>query len=301
MVEGRTMSDTGALSGHAFLDAVKSRVAEGRFARQPVEWVPLALGAGILTGFVTCLVLALDGTVPILLAALANTLIIYSCQIVTHEAAHRNVFDSARFGAWTNDLVGYVFSIPLLWDFKTFQTIHLDHHRFTNDPKLDPQYRGNVVESWRVLYRKVTRFVRRLGRRDAAAGGDAPEGFPQPRSWFVFHGSVVLFFVLAPKLLLLVWLAPAWVATSLIVFIHSSMHTGEDGSAPALAKSRMVIGSGIWGLALKFAFLFQNYHLIHHLFPRLPYHKTARLSQEVFRDYGICGIEWIDFAGPSTR
>lgn len=299
------MSNTDFYSAQEFHRKLRASADDTLVHGGDVEWTVIAIGAVILTSFLASLVLVLQGTLPVLAAVPLNVIIIYSCQIVTHEASHNNVFNQKRYGAWPNNLIGFVFAVPLLWDFKTFQVIHLAHHKHTNDRIDDPQYRGNVVESWRNLYRAIVRFLPFVGTRVSDPGKSEASGskfsFHQPRSWYLFHGSLVVFFVLAPKILLLVWVLPAFVATSLVVWMHTSLHTQAHGNEPGIAKSKLVVSDGLLGKLLNICFLYQNYHLIHHIMPSLPFHKTAQLSQRVLADCPLKGVVHIDYSGGAHR
>lgn len=298
------MADSSFYSPGEFHHRVQRCAAEAGPTRGDVEWTVIGVGLVTLTVFAGSLVMTLTGAVHFLPAAIINVLAIYSCQIVTHEASHNNVFSERRFGAWPNTAIGYLFAIPLMWDFRTFQVIHLAHHKHCNDRVDDPQYRGNVVESWRNLYRFAARMLSfgtaKAETAEAGSGADRRDGrtfsFTQPRSWYLFHGCLVLFFVLAPKVLLLVWVIPAFIATSLVVWMHTSLHTQAHGDEPGIVKSKLIVSKGILGGLLNAVFLYQNYHLIHHMMPKVPFHKTARISRRVLADYPAKGIVHIDYS-----
>ena len=60
----------------------------------------------------------------------------YASFTAMHEAAHRAV--SAKY-RWLNELVGQVTAIIVFQSpFKAFRYIHLEHHKYTNDPAKDP-------------------------------------------------------------------------------------------------------------------------------------------------------------------
>ncbi|MCP5081488.1 MAG: fatty acid desaturase [Alphaproteobacteria bacterium] len=299
------MSHSDFYSAQEFHRKLRASADDALVKGGDIEWTVIAIGIAIVTSFLTSLVLVIQGVLPVLAAVPLNVLIIYSCQIVTHEASHNNVFNEKRFGAWPNNLIGFLLAIPLLWDFKTFQVIHLAHHKHTNDRMDDPQYRGNVVESWRNLYRAIVRYLPFAGAGDVKSGTSGVAGpkfsFNQPRSWYFFHGSLVVFLILAPKILLLVWVLPAFVATSLVVWMHTSLHTQAHGNEPGIAKSKLVVSDGLLGKLLNICFLYQNYHLIHHIMPSLPFHKTAQLSQRVLAGCPLKGIVHIDYSGGAHR
>ena len=54
-----------------------------------------------------------------------------------HDAAHRAV---AKQHKWLNELVGRLCAYTFAAPFDTFRFVHLDHHKYTNDPVKDPDY-----------------------------------------------------------------------------------------------------------------------------------------------------------------
>ena len=57
-----------------------------------------------------------------------------------HEAAHANIWGSARRARWGEDLIGMACAIPVGFSYKAHRTSHMCHHAFTNDPARDPDH-----------------------------------------------------------------------------------------------------------------------------------------------------------------
>lgn len=287
-----------------FHQKVRSCVERLPACEQRIDWIILCLGVVLLTLFVACTYLTLSGQVSPLVGAAANLVLIYACQIVTHEAAHQNVVDVKALGAWPNTVIGYLSSIPLLWDFNSFRMAHRAHHLHTNDEHVDPHFPGNITQSWRNVHRMARGVFARCFLRSGNTP-DAPDKlknstshykFAQPTSWYVFYGLAVVSFAVLPKVLLVVWVLPAIIASAVIVRMHQVLHTEAEGSKPGIAKSKLILGSGPLGTVINIVFLYQNCHLLHHMMPRLPFHRLAALSKMLIADLSIRGFVNLDFS-----
>lgn len=74
---------------------------------------------------------------------LLSTVAAYFCFTPVHDACHRAVAASLgrrSLAAAVNDLVGRIASLPLLVPFPAFRHVHLLHHKHTNDPIRDPDH-----------------------------------------------------------------------------------------------------------------------------------------------------------------
>lgn len=58
----------------------------------------------------------------------------------------------------TNDLVGLLVSAPFFFQYSLFKRIHLLHHRYANDSKLDPDNWAGSGPEWLFPVRWATVF-----------------------------------------------------------------------------------------------------------------------------------------------
>ena len=87
---------------------------------------------------VTCFLLPplLTWNKPTLWTVPWSAVAIYTTFTAMHEAAHRAISSEHR---WLNELIGHVAAMVVFQNpFKAFRYIHLEHHKFTNDPVKDP-------------------------------------------------------------------------------------------------------------------------------------------------------------------
>lgn len=239
-----------------------------------VAWptvVLLAVGMVLWFGFVA---LGAAGTVPAGVAVLVVAVASYLLFTVSHDAAHHSA--SAREGL--NRWVGRI-STPFFApqaSFAVWRFIHMQHHRFTNHHDgSDPDAYTMGGPAWQRPVRWATVdlayvvfYLRRIGGRPAAekreyavqttlvaalAAGTVATG----------HATDLLLFVLLPQRIAIVWLAFAF-----DYLPHHGLH--HRPSEDRLKTTRNRVGGEWW---LSPVLLYQNYHLVHHLHPLVPFYR----------------------------
>jgi len=92
---------------------------------------------------------------------------IYSCFTVLHDASHHSL-SKIR---WINNTLGHIASVPFIWSsFALFRYVHLQHHKHTNDHKLDP-----ITELLRVLPSSGQRWIWRIIAGHSLTGAESQE------------------------------------------------------------------------------------------------------------------------------
>jgi beta-carotene hydroxylase len=175
-----------------------------------------------------------------------------------HNAAHRNRFINAALGHGSALMLGFSFPV--------FTRVHMQHHAHVNDPKNDPDH---IVSTFgplwfinaRFLYHEIFFFQRRLWRKFELLEwciGRAIVAFILYLGWrYDFIGYIFNF-----------WFVPlAVVGMALGLFFDYLPHRpfGErDRWLNARVYPSWVLNWLIGG---------QNYHLVHHLWPTVPWYK----------------------------
>lgn len=218
---------------------------------------------------------------PALTAISLNALSFYALYIIGHDAAHDSVFNSRLL----NNIIGR-FSLNVLQPFfaySAFKYIHLQHHRNTNETNEDPDMWLNRKTWIGVLYALFTSdigyvgfYLNRLNRRPKHELIDILITFFIATSIF----SVLLYQQLYLYILVL-WLIPSRitiVALGLfLAYIPHHPHTMLQKKNPYLATK--IIKGYEWLLSP--IFLYQNYHLVHHLYPKVPFYKLIRAWKKI--------------------
>ncbi len=251
-----------------------------------IAWPTLLLAVLALAVWATGGALAVSGTVYPALGVLVAALGGYLAFTPLHEATHRAVAPKRRA---LNDWVGRVCALVLVAPFVAFRHEHLAHHRHTNEPGLDPDHWSGRGPAWlRPLrwatqdlhyYARVVRLWRQIPvaeRREtvvsvaliaAAAGG----------VWAIAGGEV----------LLLGWIVPARLAIFLLAFSFDYLpHRPHRVTA---AENRYLATRIVDSRVLEVVLLAQNYHLIHHLYPAVPFYRYRQVwaaEEHVLREKG---------------
>lgn len=234
-----------------------------------IAWPTIVVVVAAVGGWATSTTLALFDLIPWALAMLVNTVCAFATFTPMHDASHRSV---AR-ARWVNELVGRVAAIPLVAPFTAFRFLHLEHHKHTNEPDRDPDFYSGQGPRWLLPVRWLTQdlhyyvtYFSRLSERPEAERRETVA---------VFTGLYALAITLAAAgfvaPVVLLWLVPGRLATALLAFSFDYLpHRPHDVPARVdrYRATRLFVDAWLTPL-----FLFQNFHLIHHLFPGVPFYR----------------------------
>ncbi len=230
-----------------------------------------------------------DGRLGWGLAVLAQVILAYVSFTPMHEAAHGNVAGSRSEHRWVDALVGWACGVLLFAPFPAFRHLHLKHHAHTNDPERDPDFfvaarrpLAVVARCFVIMPHYYWEFL--VGPSSRARGFQRE----RPRvliaiGLFVLTAVVLTATGLGREVLLL-WLLPAFLASGLLAFAFDWLpHHPHDVQGRYL-DTRVILFPG-----LELLLLWQNYHLIHHLYPRVPFYRYGqcfRAMRGVLRHHG---------------
>jgi beta-carotene hydroxylase len=235
-------------------------------------WPTIALALAIFIGYCLVIVATVMSLLPLGLAFFTNSFLSYLAYTPLHEGAHGNVATD-RY-KWINRAVGIIGSILLLHNFTMHRTTHLAHHANLNDPEKDADHWVAGLHWWSILFRCFTLVfshyamgIRLNGRRVILTA--LIENL-LPVAAFVAVGlgagwQIALFTMLLPALA---------GATLLGLLFDYAVHAPHSRSGRFTTTRLFLfprglrrIGSALW--------VGQNYHLIHHLYPWLPFYRYA--------------------------
>ena len=174
----------------------------------------------------------------------------------THNAAHPN--------RWINQAMGHGSAILLGFSFPVFKRVHLQHHSHVNDPKNDPDH---IVSTFgplwliapRFFYHEYFFFERKLWRRFELLQ------WGLERSLFI---SIVLAGIHYDFMNVIynLWVGPAlMVGVTLGIFFDYLPHR------PFLSRSKWKNARVYPSRLMNLMIMGQNYHLVHHLWPSIPW------------------------------
>jgi len=245
-----------------------------------VAWPSVFLAIAIIGSFAAVSILGTMGIIPLWLGLILNTLILYADQTPLHEACHGNIAGRDSKWLWLNHLVGFVCGTVLLHDYKAFRYMHLAHHRDTNNPELDPDHWVAVKNPFLVVWRCLTivfwyhhYFWRNIAFKPHLPGM-LPLAIHIIIAHMIYYGIAIALSVMGYwREVLMLWIFPHILASALIIYFFAYLtHKPHEVHERYRDTNIFWVRGKIMEPLVNWLYLFQNFHLIHHLFPRIPFY-----------------------------
>jgi beta-carotene hydroxylase len=238
------------------------------------------LAAGIVGAFALVCTLGAMRIIPLWLGLILNTLILYADQTPLHEACHGNIAGKDSKWLWLNHLVGYVCGAILLHEYKAFRYMHLAHHRDTNNEEIDPDHWVAVKGPFNILFRCLTivfwyhRYFWRHIAFHAHIPGMRPLTIHIVIAYAILYGIALWLSVLGWwREVLMLWIFPHMIASALIIYFFAYLtHKPHEVHERYRDTNIFWVRGKIIEPVVNGLYMFQNFHLIHHLFPRIPFY-----------------------------
>ncbi len=244
----------------------------------PIDWAVLGLFLAATLIFAGASALAVAGSIPFWVAVPVNAVAIYMFFTVLHDASHRSASTSPAVNSWLGRI-----SVPMLIPFASysvFRYVHMQHHRFTNhDDGSDPDHYASAGPAWQLPLRWATIdlvsylpvYLGTLGSRPRKELVEYALTLLASAAVAVVcistgNGVAWLLLYLLPGRLALIYLAWAfdWLP-------HHKLESKPSEDRFRTTRNR-VGGEWLWSPIM----LYQNYHLVHHLHPLIPFHRYVR-------------------------
>jgi beta-carotene hydroxylase len=191
-----------------------------------------------------------------------NTLALHLVGTVIHDASHK----SAHRNPIINAALGHGSALMLGFTFPVFTRVHLQHHAHVNDPENDPDHFVSTggplwLIAARFFYHEIYFFKRRLWKNYELL------------EWFLSRLTVGVFVYAACRFGFIDYLFNFWFSPALVVGLALGLFFDYLPHRPFKARNRWqnarVYPSGLLNLLI----MGQNYHLVHHLWPSIPWYK----------------------------
>lgn len=247
-----------------------------------VAWPTLMVWGSCLALWTASTGLAIAGVIPYWAGGLVNAVAAFAIFTPMHDASHRSV-GRAR---WVNEVVGRIGVLPLIGPFTAFRHVHQEHHKHTNDEDKDPDYWSGRKPAVLLPLRWMTQdfyyyavYLKNWKRRPVA------ERWETLLTLILLYGSILVLCVTGYALpVLLLWFIPSRIAQTFLAWTFDYLpHRPHTITA---AEDRFRASLILLHPLLTVVLLYQNYHLIHHLYPGVPFYRMARIWREQ-RDYLI--------------
>ncbi|MGF1499194.1 MAG: beta-carotene hydroxylase [Elainellaceae cyanobacterium] len=210
---------------------------------------------------------------------LLNVLALHVVGTVIHDAshnvAHRNPIINAALGHGSALMLGFSFPV--------FTRVHMQHHANVNDPENDPDHFVSTggplwLIAARFFYHEIFFFKRRLWRKYELL------------EWFLARLAVATVVYLAIQYDFLGFIFNYWFSPALVVGLALGLFFDYLPHRPFKERDRWKNARVYPSPVLNLLIMGQNYHLIHHLWPSIPwYHyQTAYRAVQPLLDEKGC-------------
>ncbi len=233
-----------------------------------VAWPTVVLSFLCFSGFAAMSVAAALGYVPIWAALIANSLIGYVVFTPLHEASHSNIGTRKGSFRWLDGVIGWISGAILFAPFAAFKVLHLRHHSNTNNAEADPDHWMATSNPLLLVLRGLTIIPRYYYHFFTFPDKQARD--KMPATLLGLLGLAAIYSVWAyfsnPWQPLLLWVVPALLALMMLAIVFDWLPHYPHKSRERFHNTRVIPGSVLNALLLG-----QNYHLVHHLYPTVPF------------------------------
>jgi beta-carotene hydroxylase len=263
-----------------------SHAEEKRLARElspSVAWPTLALALLLPATFAGIVMLGLTRSVPLWICTPILGLTSYAHYTLVHEAIHGNVVSKPRSLAWINTIVGWIGALGLGIGWPMLQRTHVLHHSHTNTER-DPDIivKGTLVElliKWVRNFRTaliplfLIRFIDPPTYKRVGAILSISDIAQTSAVTLVSLAMLAAAFATGHVVdWLFLWFVPTRLGVLILnVFFQWLPHHPFDRT-DRYHNTRLSLWPGGTFLTLQ-----QNLHLMHHLWPSVPFYNYARL------------------------
>tara|TARA_Y100001968_G_scaffold325296_1_gene366287 strand:- start:1178 stop:2212 length:1035 start_codon:yes stop_codon:yes gene_type:complete len=179
---------------------------------------------------------------------------------VIHDACH----NAAHPNRWINQAMGHGAAILLGFSFPVFTRVHLEHHKYVNDPKNDPDH---IVSTFgpvwliapRFFYHEYFFFERKLWRKYELL------------QWGLERSLFISIVIAGIKFNFMNVIYNLWFGPALMVGVTLGIFFDYLPHRPFLSRNRWKNARVYPGKTMNLLIMGQNYHLVHHLWPSIPW------------------------------
>ena len=247
--------------------------------RPRIAWPTVMLLVAAFAIFGLSTLAYVEGALSLFWAILFNTTAAYISFTPAHDASHNAVSSNRQLNEWIGRIATALQSpVPF---FRTFRYIHMQHHRFTNDEAKDPDVYVGTGPRWLLPFKWATldlSYFYYYLKPSVFLQRPASE---RRELYFAFLFGAVVFTVITLagwlEYYLLLFLVPTRLTAIFLAlsfdFLPHYPHQAHAKDEPFRCTSNRV---GMEWL-LTPVLLYQNYHLVHHLYPTVPFYRYIKV------------------------
>ena len=251
-----------------------------------VAWPTVFVSLGSLTGLAVSSAAALTGLWPMWVAMLVNGYLLLMQFMAVHDGIHQAISGDDKRYKWLNDLLAWIGGIATLIPYRGYDVMHLVHHRYTNDFEHDPDTwcagRNPLALAFR-FFTQTPHYVfvmTRMGMwRDKAHRREYfIAGAHHLTAWTLV--AVGFFYGWGWEILML-WIFPTFLNVALIGLVFNYLPHRPHDSQERYKDSGVFLLPRLVHRLVTVLDMYQTYHLIHHLFPRIPFYRIGAAFHEM--------------------
>ncbi len=191
-----------------------------------------------------------------------NVLALHLAGTVIHDASH----NAAHRDKIVNAFLGHGSALILGFAFPVFTRVHIQHHANVNDPENDPDHFVSTggplwLIAARFFYHEIFFFKRRLWRKYELL------------EWFLSRLFVATMVYFSLQYGFFDYIINYWFSSALVVGLALGLFFDYLPHRPFQERNRWKNARVYPSPILNLMIMGQNYHLIHHLWPSIPWYK----------------------------
>ncbi len=265
----------------------RDAMRQAKLAMGGTAWPTILLAAGVVAFYALNFVAVAQGRLSLVAGFFVSGILVYASYTILHETVHSNVSGFGQPARWYNEVLGYASGFIMAIPLTIHRINHLAHHRTTNDPETDPDMvmaiegRPGPISLFGASIRSIVKqYTFFLGpawptttKRDrilaaaeiavsvGARGALALAGYPMEVLVLTVLANILGNFII--------------VALFAVAVHHPNTERGRYVDTSTIILPAWINGPVTW------LWLWQNYHSVHHLFPRIPFYRYREVFEQI--------------------
>ena len=243
----------------------------GQFA-----WPTLILAGVVISIYSATTVMVLTEQIPLATGTLVVSCLYYMSYTVFHEAVHGSISGSNERLVWVNDVLGCVMGQILCVSYFAHKKQHLKNHTHRHEPPSEK----------RIGFFREVASVAKLQYRDfftdnwtQASAGDRRKVILEITLIVTVRGILILSF--AGLTAALYFTASLLLGVLILIVLFIWCVHPPIGETRRYQNTVTFLFPKPLHWLITWLWLFQNYHIIHHLFPRVPFYRYREFFHEI--------------------
>ncbi|MEC8050194.1 MAG: fatty acid desaturase [Myxococcota bacterium] len=247
-----------------------------------VAYPTIVLLVGALTLWGLNVYAFLSGIIPLWLGAIFTVLCGYISFTPFHEATHGNISGKTH-NHWLDTICGWLAGLPFWAPYTAFVLVHLTHHANTNDPEKDPDYwvfssnpLGVFLRTLMVYPNYAVHIFYKIPKRRRRVLRTQIEMLIYLSMLGVGICQLEIYFAGVGEALLLAWILPGFLTHCSLSWTLDYLPHWPHKERARYGQTRVLEGKGL-GILL----LGQNLHVVHHLYPHVPFYRYRPVFEAI--------------------